>query len=128
MTGAPLPTTNKIGSITAKTVEEAISGSESAVETIAITAVPWLGLPVLKQLWEGLLDWIFKQLGNTLGLLAGYVVIDIEEYAALVRAARTLQQLDAARTTGDKGAIQKASDAADAAAASIIHYYGSIQR
>jgi len=123
----PLPTTNQPATYANKVVGDLMGLGETAVETAAEAAAPFLAYPVIKQIWEALLHWIFVTLGGALGKLAGYVVLDIEEYQAIKTASDTLLALDAARTVGDQHAIQTASDAADDAAAALIHYYGSIQ-
>lgn len=121
----PLPTENKAAQAAVDVVQGAANAAETVVEDAAIAAEPWLGFPGIKQLWETVLDYFVKQFSRALGTLAGYVLVDAEEYLALKKAAASLVKLNAAKATGDANAIEQASAEADAAAAPILHYVGS---
>lgn len=122
--GTPLPTTDKPAQIAVKSVGELTSVAITTAETALIAYQPWLGWPVIKQLWESAFSYFVSQFGQALGIFAGYKVVDVQEYFALKNAASALAQLNAAKASGDINAINQASAAADAAAAPILHYIG----
>jgi hypothetical protein len=122
-----LPTTNSTADLAKKTVESAVNAAENAVIAAAQSSQPWIGLPIVKQLWRALLDWIFGQVGSFFGTCAGFVVIDAQQYFALKNAAQALSDLKAAQTKGDPSDISKASDSVDKAVAPILHYIGNIK-
>lgn len=123
----PLPTTDVPASTVDKTVVEIITDAEAPVEAAIIAAQPWMATPVFKQLWESALNWVFGLLSNVLGTLTGYMVIDIQKYLALKKAATALADLKAAQASGDINAITQANTNADAAVAPILHYGGQLK-
>lgn len=122
----PLPTTDTTATAISQTVGTVLQGAEKPVEAAIIAAAPVMATPVLMQLWEGALDFVFTTLGNVLGKIFGYAVIDVQEYEALQNASSALAALRAAQTSGDTNAITQANTNADAAIAISIHYVGSI--
>jgi hypothetical protein len=122
---APLPTVDSTASTADKTVGEIVTGAEAPVEAAIITAEPFMGLFLWKQLWEAALDWIFGLLGGALGVLTGYMVLDIQKYLALKNAASALATLRSAQASGDQNAIANANTQADAAIAPILHFVGT---
>lgn len=122
--GVPLPTTDKAAQLANKTLGELTNAAISAAETGLIAAQPWLGWPVIKQIWQKAFSYFVGQLGGALGVYAGYRVVDVQEYLDLKNAAKALAQLNAAKALGDPDEINKASAAADKAVAPILHYVG----
>lgn len=122
----PLPTTDSTASTGAQTVGSVIQGAEAPVEAAIIAAAPGMATPVFMQLWEWALGMVFTTIGNVIGKLFGYAVIDVQEYEALQNSAAALTALRAAQTSGDASAITTANTNADAAIATAIHFTGSI--
>ena len=119
-------TTDSTASIVSQTVTDIFGAAVTAAETTIIAAQPWLGLPVIKQLWEALFSYIVGKISGALGTAAGFLVIDLQTYTEVTNAASAIQALQAAQTSGDSNAITQARAQADAAAAALLHYNGSV--
>ena len=119
-------TTDSTASIVSQTVTDIFGAAVTAAETMIIAAQPWLGLPVIKQLWEALFSYIVGKISGALGTGAGFLVIDLQTYTEVTNAASAIQALQAAQTSGDSNAITQARAQADAAAAALLHYNGSV--
>jgi len=126
-TPTPLPTTDQAASVADSAVTLAVNSAETAAETAIIAADPVMATPVLEQLWEAILKFLFGYLGGFLAKGAGFVVVDVQEYFALRKAASALAALQAAQQSGDQNAITQASAGMDAAVAPVLHYIGSVQ-
>jgi hypothetical protein len=124
--GTPLPTTDTAATDANKVVVAALKAAETPIEAAIIVAEPLMGTPVLKQIWEGLFDWLISTLSSALGMLTGYVLVDAQRLADLNTAAAALVVLQAAQKSGDPNAIAKANQDMDSAVAPILHYVGSI--
>lgn len=122
--GTALPTTDATASFANKTVGQLLNALVPVAEAAIIAAVPWLGVPGLKQIWEMLFNYIVGQLSGALGTQASFIVMDVQEYFTLKSVSSALTQLKAAQATGDVNAIAQANAAADAAAAGLLHYGG----
>ena len=119
-------TTDSTASIVSQTVTDIFGAAVTAAETAIIADQPWLGLPVIKQLWEALFSYIVGKISGALGTGAGFLVIDLQSYTEVTNAASAIQALHAAQTSGDSNAITQARAQADAAAAALLHYNGSV--
>ena len=119
-------TTDSTASIVSQTVTDIFGAAVTAAETTIIAAQPWLGLPVIKQLWEALFSYIVGKISGALGTAAGFLVIDLQTYTEVTNAASAIQALQAAQTSGDSNAITQARAQADQAAAALLHYNGSV--
>ena len=119
-------TTDSTAAIVSQTVTDIFGAAVTAAETAIIAAQPWLGLPVIKQLWEALFSYIVGKISGALGTGAGFLVIDLQTYTEVTNAASAIQALQAAQTSGDSNAITQARAQADAAAAALLHYNGSV--
>ena len=119
-------TTDSTASIVSQTVTDIFGAAVTAAETAIIADQPWLGLPVIKQLWEALFSYIVGKISGALGTAAGFLVIDLQTYTEVTNAASAIQALQAAQTSGDSNAITQARAQADAAAAALLHYNGSV--
>ena len=119
-------TTDSTAAIVSQTVTDIFGAAVTAAETAIIAAQPWLGLPVIKQLWEALFSYIVGKISGALGTGAGFLVIDLQTYTEVTNAASAIQALHAAQTSGDSNAITQARAQADAAAAALLHYNGSV--
>lgn len=124
----PLPTVDQAASIADKAVVDIVQDLIPLAEAAAIAQVPLLGAPFIKQIWEAVFKWVCDLFGSAAGLLTGFVVMDIQKAVALEKCAHAISAINAAKQSGDKDAIDKASDQADAAAAGVLHYIGSVKR
>lgn len=119
-----LPTTNKPAQFVRTGLVDIVNAEVTAAESSLIAAQPWLGLPVVKQLWEKAFQYFVGQLTQGLAIFAGKVVVDAEEYFNLKKAAKALQDLNAAKASGDQNAINQASSHVDETVAPLLHYVG----
>ena len=124
--GTPLPTVNATASLVDKDITTVGSALISFLETAAITAWPWLNIVGLKQIWEGLANWLGGQINSFFGALGGYILIDMQKYYALKNVATAWAALSAAKQGGDSEAINQASANMDTAVAPVMHYVGSV--
>lgn len=121
----PRPQVNSTAQDVVTEVEKLETEGEQAAETAIIAAVPWMGTVVLKQIWEGVFDWLFWLIAKPLASLSGRVVITAEEYLALRNVASAQVALATAKQKGDTHAIQEASAQVDLAVAPVIQYIGA---
>jgi hypothetical protein len=120
----PVPTTNAGAQDAVTLIETLGQQGETAAEAAIIAAAPVMGTPVLMQLWEAVFEWVANLILKPLASLGGKVVIDVEEYVALTKAASAQAALDAAKQSGDANAISKASSDVDTAVAGVVQYVG----
>jgi hypothetical protein len=121
-----VPTENKPAQTAVNIAEGLVQGGESALEAEIISAVPAMGTPVWRQVWEAVLDKLVTFITEPLARLSGCVVIEIDEYLALRKAAQAQAALDAAKKIGDPNAVAQASAHVDQAVAAAVHYVGAI--
>lgn len=122
---APVPTVNTTAQDAVTTIENLGEKGEQMAEAAIIAQAPFMGTPVLKQLWESAFDYLVKLILRPIASLGGRVVIDVQEYIALKSSAAAQAALDSAKKNGDSNAIQKASDDVDKAVAGVIQYVGA---
>lgn len=122
---APVPTVNPTAQDAVTTIENLGEKGEQMAEAAIIAQAPFMGTPVLKQLWESAFDYLVKLILRPIASLGGRVVIDVQEYIALKSSAAAQAALDSAKKNGDSNAIQKASDDVDKAVAGVIQYVGA---
>lgn len=114
----------------ASTVESIINAAVfdlalKAAEVAAIAQAPFLGLPVIKTLFEAFLNWVAGVIYKNLSLVATFVVIDIQTAEQKIAYLKAEGELRAAHLTGDPDAISKAVVDFKTALASLIHFDGS---
>lgn len=122
----PVPTTNAAGQDAVTVLENLANLGETAAEAAIIAAVPAMGVPVWKQIWEAIFDWIVTLISAPIASLGGRIVIDVQEYVALKTAVTAQVALDTAKKTGDSHAVAQASQNVDTAVAGVIRYVGAI--
>lgn len=122
---APVPTVNTTAQDAVTVIENLGEKGEQMAEAAIIAQAPFMGTPVLKQLWESAFDYLVKLILRPIASLGGRVVIDVQEYIALKSSAAAQAALDSAKKNGDSNAIQKASDDVDKAVAGVIQYVGA---
>ena len=121
------PTTvNQAASAVNLALKQLIEGAGSqVVETTLIAQYPWLGLPVVKQIFEFALEkvsgLIYQQAANA----ATKVVIDFQVSGEKSNVYKTFQNLQTALLSKDEKAIAQASKDLDDAYARLIHSDGS---
>lgn len=106
-----------------KTVIE--GGGVTATEAVIIADVPWLGLPIIKQIMELILNKVAAVFYTSAANAATKLIVDIQINQEKSTVLNAFQSLQMAVASGDKDAIAKASDDLDKAYGSIIHYDGS---
>lgn len=121
----PVPTVNNTAQDVVTEVEKLETDGEQAAEAAIISAAPWMGTVIWKQVWEAIFDWLFWMLAKPLASLSGRVAITVEEYVALQNVASAQVALAAAKQKGDVNAIQKASAEVDLSVAPVIQYIGA---
>ncbi len=119
-------TTNKLASTVNEILKGLIEGAgESAIETAAIASQPWLGLPIIKQLFSYAVGWIAKYFYQQAAITATKIIIDVQIKMETSQTYGAFQNLQMAIASGDQVAITKASEDLDKAYGSLIHYDGS---
>jgi hypothetical protein len=115
------PTTAKLDGAISTTVNSGVT----AVETLALTLKPWLGWPVVKQIWEGIFQWIaglFVQVAETGETFA---VIDNQTGTEVTGMSTALANLLAAEKSGDQNAINAAIQAYATANSALVRSDGA---
>lgn len=114
---------------TASIIDSIISGAENGlvkmVEGMAIADVPWLGLPIIKQIWEALLCWIAGYFSKAAQTLATFTVIDAQVSNEQTGLSQALQNLINAEKSGNAAAIQIAIQAYANAQSALANDNGS---
>lgn len=121
----PVPTTNPAAQAAVNVIEDLTKQGEQAAEAAIIAAEPWMGMVVIKQIWEAAFDYLVKLIMKPVASLGGRVIINAEEYLALKASASAQAALDLAKKQGDSNAIEKASQDVDKAVAGVIRYIGA---
>ena len=120
----PVPTTNA-GAQDAVTVLENLGQmGETAAETAIIADAPFMGTPVLKQIWEAIFEWVCSLILKPIASFGGRVVISIEQFSALNATAAAQVALKQAQQAGNVTAIATASAEVDLAVAKVVQYVG----
>lgn len=125
--GQPLPTTNQTAATVNQELTELLEDTIPAAENAIIAAEPWMATPVLKQIWQAALKYLIDMIAKLAGQGAGFVVLDIQKYNTLTKAADALTAIQAAQKSGDQNALDQANAQADAAADALLHYTGDVK-
>lgn len=119
-------TTNQAATVVNNILQNIIEGSGvSVVEAAILIDVPWLGLPIIKQVFEYFLNFVASYIYVDAANTATKIVIDIQVNAEESVVISNFQELQQAIASGDQNAISKASSDLDSAYGSIIHSDGS---
>jgi len=97
----------------------------NALKAYAVASLPWLGWPIINQLFNLLTNLIGKYVYTYLAQIATFTVIDMQTAAETQAYAQALNALQAAMTTGDQNAIGQATSEVKTALAALIHFDGS---
>jgi hypothetical protein len=118
-------TTNSAATI----FDSLIKGAETSIIGLTynaiIAAVPWLGLPVIKQVWTGIFAFIADYFTRQAELGATFAVIDTQVNEEELTFNQALAALKAAQTSGDPNAISVAEKNFINAATALGSYDGS---
>lgn len=119
-------TTNATASAVNDILKTIIEGAgQGAIEAAAIADFPWLGLPIIKQLFELVLSKITGLIYQDAANAATKIVIDVQVNVEKSQVLNAFQTLQMAIASGDKNAIQQASTDLDNCYGSLIHFGGS---
>jgi uncharacterized membrane protein YfbV (UPF0208 family) len=119
MSTTPTPS-NPIATVIDDAEGAAITAVIKAAEAIAIADVPWLGLPVIKQLWEGAANYFGSLFSKVAQTGTTFAVIDVQTGVEQQQMSQALQNLIAAEQSGNASAIQTALQAYTVANAALI--------
>lgn len=124
MANAP-STENKTAAKIDQTVGVLANAGVKAVESMIIANLPWLGFPIIKQLWEIPFGWVASYFVKASENGITFAVVDLQVGQEESNLSKELMALILAEKTGDTVAIQKAmKDYADAQSA-LVHSDGS---
>jgi len=98
----------------------------SVTESMIVADSPWLGFPVLKQLWEALFAWIVGYFIKAAQTGATFAIIDVQVSSEESGMSKALAALYAAEKTGEKNAIQTAIQNYANAQSALVHDDGSV--
>lgn len=118
-------TTNSTATMADNIISATASTLEKVTEDMIIADVPLLATPIIKQLWEGLFNWIMGYASRAAQTGATFAVIDTQVNSEQSGMSSALAALVAAEKSGDANAIQKAIQAYQAAQSSLINSNGS---
>lgn len=120
----PLPT-NPIAAEINRVVAAGNSAGVQLVETLAIADQPWLGYPVIKQLFGYLLSWIDGYLSKAEQAGATFIVIDTQVSIEQSAMSEAVAGLLAAQKSGDENAIKAAIQVYASAQSALVRFDGS---
>lgn len=114
-------TANDINSVLKTVVDLGLNTAKAA----AITAEPWLGLPVISEVFSFFMGKISGYISDALIDYATFTTIDIQTGSELSAFNAAATNLKAAQSQGDPNAISTAQDAFKRTLASLVHFDGS---
>lgn len=121
------PTTdNQVAGVINDILKNVIEGAGvPVIEATMIADMPWLALPVVRQIFEYLLSKVAGYFYIEAAHAATKIVIDVQVNMEESAVINTFQTLQMAIASGDQDAIKKASDDLDGVYASLGHSDGS---
>ena len=118
-------TVNQPASAINSAIAAAAQGLVGIVEGLIIADVPFLGAPVIKQLWSALFEWIAGYFTRALETSATFTVISSQTEIEKQNLSVALQNVIAAEKSGDQAAISLAIQAYQQAQSNLVNYDGS---
>ncbi len=116
---------NAAGSFVNKLIAMLVTGvAAPAIEKFAEAELPFLAFPVVKQIFEYILEEYAGKLSFALQDGAIVIVFDVQTGTELHGVISSLTELQAAHKLGDKDAIKKATDKAMDSWGDLIHWDG----
>lgn len=120
------PTTvNQAATIVNQVIYGAIRVEDDALEAATIAEVPWLGLPIVKQIFEFVLHNLSDRIYREAAMAATKLVVDYQVNREESSVVNDFDNLQMAIASGDEVAIHKASTNLDNSYGSLIHSDGS---
>lgn len=125
-TGAPAPVlVDPVAAFVTDIIAKLMSGMAApALTKAAEAAYPWLALPVIKQIFEAIVNEIAGKISVVLEQGAVKIVFQIEAGTKLAVLASSLEALKKAHDAGDPNAISDAEQKAIDQWGAIIHFPG----
>ncbi len=99
--------------------------ADDALETALIADQPWLGLPIIKQIFEFILHNLSDKIYRQAAMAATKLIVDYQVNREEASVVNTFDNLQMAIASGDQDAINKASKDLDDAYGSLIHSDGA---
>lgn len=125
MADAPT-TTNQTATVVNQIIHDAIFDvAVQAAETAATAEFPFLGAPVVKQIFDAVVNYVAGKIYSALAQTATFTVIDVQVSQEDSAVNKAVASLNATVNSNDQAAIQKANEDFKNAIASLIHYDGS---
>lgn len=126
-TGSPLPTENKAASDADSIISGSVQAGERALEKAAETAEPVLAAPIIKQIFEGFVNWLLGLASRAGQILVTFGITREQgnlENSSLVAAEK---EVETAIQSGDAHAIEKAEQDFQRAQSGAVNSDGSAQ-
>jgi hypothetical protein len=129
MTNSQQPSQPQTVNQTAQTIGEVIAGVDSAIvevaEDLAIAQYPWLGYPILKQIWQALFGYFSGLFTLAAQTGATFAVIDYQIGDEEDEISKELAAIAAAEKAQDPVALKAAIKAYADANSALLHSDGS---
>ena len=122
---AALPTTNQAAQGIDNAIQSGGSSIISLAENMIIADVPFLGFPIIKQIWEALFNFIAGYFEKAAETGATFAVIDAQTASESSNLSQALQALITAEKSGNAAAIQQAIQNYAKANSALINSDGS---
>ena len=119
------PPTNQTAQAVDNAIQSGASSIVSLTESMIIADVPFLGAPIIKQIWEALFGWIAGYFEKAAATGATFAVIDLQVDTEVSSVSVALQNLIAAEKTNNPVLIQRAVAAYAKANSNLINSDGS---
>jgi hypothetical protein len=97
----------------------------NALQTYLYAQLPWLGFPIIKQVFGAFLNWVAGYIYTYLTQVANFTVIDLQTDQEKASYDAAVTQLKSAQSSGDPNALQKAKDQFKSTLGNLIHFDGS---
>lgn len=122
--GAP-QTTNPVASVVNSVEAVAFKALEAGAVALIVADVPFLGLPVVKQLLDAVVSYVGGKFSVLFQTASTFAIIDVQTSIEESGVSKTLAAVIAAEKSGDPDAIAKAIAAYQAAQSNLAHSDGS---
>lgn len=123
--GSSATTTNQAAGVVDSVLRELVNLGTTALETAATAYVPFLGAPVVKQVFDYIVGWIGDIFYKAIALDGTYLVLRFQTAVEKSNYSQAVLDLKAAQASGNDLQLTAARLAFDKAASSLIHSDGS---
>lgn len=121
----PLPTTNSVETGIDTVAADGTVIAEKAVDAAAETSQTWLAFPVIKQLFESFVAWIFGIMSKTGQLIITFAINKIQTGAQNSALQNAEQEVQTAIVSGNQNAITQAEQDFQKAESAAVNNDGS---